>query len=93
MITMKCAKCGNAFTPNGSSYCSIGHKRQHERQLKSCASPEKKVYASAEAAWEYIDSRPDDKLFKTNLRPYSDCTCKRFHIAHGEPNKYSRVNA
>ena len=79
---MRCAKCGNVFSDNGTQYCSPAHRRQHERKAKLCATPEKKVYASVDAAWKYIASRPEEKLFKNSLAPYTDCTCKAVHIGH-----------
>lgn len=92
---MKCMKCQNPFTPNGTDFCSLLHKRQYERRNKptQCVSPGKRVYADAKEAWEYIDSRPEHKLFKRNLRPYDDCPCRQIHIGHGEPNKFSRISA
>lgn len=91
----RCKKCHNVFTPNGTEFCSIKHQRAFNRQnpSKECPNPSKKVYENAEAAWEYIDSRPNDKLFKTNLRPYDDCLCGKIHVGHGEPNKFSRISA
>jgi len=89
----RCKKCQNVFTPNGTDFCSVKHERAFSRQnpTKTCKNPHKKVYSDANAAWEYIDSRPDDKLFKRNLRPYDDCTCGQIHVGHGEPNKFSRI--
>ena len=81
--TLRCLKCNNPYTDNGTQFCSPQHRRQYERKTKTCPTPEKKVYDSVEAAWEYIASRPDDKLYKQNLRPYTNCPCRRVHIGHG----------
>lgn len=89
---MRCKECNNAFTPNGTEFCGRSHQRKYEIRTKTCPVG-KKTYDSADAAWAYIDSRPDDKIVKHNLRPYDNCVCGKFHVGHGEANQYSRSNA
>lgn len=88
MESTKCLKCGNVFTPNGSSFCSPGHRRQYERKNKLCSYPQKQAFISELKAWEWINKN-SDRLFMTNLGTFNDCACGKIHVGHTTKGRVS----
>jgi hypothetical protein len=77
---MRCLKCGNAFTDNGSSFCSPEHRRKYERKNKLCSYPSKRSWSNKQDAQTFIDRT--DGLHLNGLRPFYDPSCKHWHIGH-----------
>ncbi len=76
----RCLKCNEVFTPNGSSFCSPGHRKQYERKNKLCSYPQKRSWSNKHDAQQFIERT--EGLHLNSLRPFYDPHCKHWHIGH-----------